>query len=78
MPGEPWCEDGRLKIEHISINPAGEDKITYCVRAQLAQPPPNVLPWSLDPGVNAAASKRYLETSVEREKAEGLTLDTFM
>ena len=40
-PGEPWREDGRLEIEHISINPAGEDEITYHVRARLAQPPRN-------------------------------------
>ena len=42
MLGEPWHEDGRLEIECISINPVGEDEITYCIRARLAQPPPNI------------------------------------
>ena len=41
MPGEPWREDGRLEIEHISVHQAGEDEITYRGCAQLAQPPPN-------------------------------------
>ena len=41
MPGEPWREDGRFEIERISINPAGEDEITYRVCARLAQPPQN-------------------------------------
>ena len=41
MPGEPWREDGRLEIERISINQAGEDEITYRGRARLAQPPLN-------------------------------------
>ena len=29
MPGEPWHEDGRLEIEYISVNQAGEDETTY-------------------------------------------------
>ena len=38
-PGEPWREDGRPEIEHIRINQAGEDEVTYHGRARLAQPP---------------------------------------
>ena len=41
MPEEPWREDGRLEIECISINQAGEDEITYHGHAQLTQPPLN-------------------------------------
>ena len=29
IPGEPWHEDGRLEIEYISVNQAGEDETTY-------------------------------------------------
>ena len=38
MPGEPWCKDGRLKIERISINQAQEDTMTYHGRTQIMQP----------------------------------------
>ena len=32
---------GRLEIEHISVNPVGEEEITYRIRARLTQPPRN-------------------------------------
>ena len=41
MPGEHWCSDGRLKVEYISINQAGEGETTYRRRARIAQPPGN-------------------------------------
>ena len=41
MPGEHWCEDGRLEIEHISVNQAGEGETTYRGCARIAQPPGN-------------------------------------
>ena len=41
MPGEHWRSDGRLKVEYISINRAGEGETTYRGCARIVQPPGN-------------------------------------
>ncbi|KIM58353.1 hypothetical protein SCLCIDRAFT_28137, partial [Scleroderma citrinum Foug A] len=69
----PRRQRGRLKIEPIKRNKS--KGLTGYVPAPRSHPEtlPDVPVGSIDPGVNVGVSNPYLQSSVEREKAEMLT-----